>query len=105
MSGEEAIIVEIRRMAYELHVLASGYLGIVPLPAISAPITALTSAQHRVMPLLAVGRSNSEIAFELKISEKTVRNHITEIYQRLGTDNRVMAALIYRQSRRNQTSS
>ena len=76
---------EIRRRAYELHELASEALGV-----------ELTPAQHRIMRLLAAGRVNTEIAYQLKLGEKTVRNQVAACYRLLGVHDRVSAALAYR---------
>ena len=46
-----------------------------------------------VLRLLAQARSSRQIAAELTISEKTVRNHIDHVYTKLGVSNRVGASL------------
>jgi DNA-binding NarL/FixJ family response regulator len=43
--------------------------------------------------LLAQGRNNSEIAAELVLSLKTVRNHVSNIFTKLHVTDRVQAAL------------
>jgi DNA-binding NarL/FixJ family response regulator len=48
----------------------------------------LTEQETRVMNLLAQGRSNREIATELYLSEKTVKNHINRIYAKLAVRTR-----------------
>ena len=60
-----------------------------------APATpaGLSSREVQVLRLLAKGRSNKEIGFELGISQKTVMNHVTSIYAKIGAGNRVEAAL------------
>uniref|UniRef100_A0A7C2C1F0 Response regulator transcription factor n=1 Tax=Thermus islandicus TaxID=540988 RepID=A0A7C2C1F0_9DEIN len=45
------------------------------------------------MKLLAQGYTNLEIASELGLSEKTVRNRLSEIFQKLHLNNRTQAAL------------
>ena len=50
---------------------------------------ARSQARHtRVMDLIAGGRSNGEIARELFLSEKTVKNHVNRIYSKLGVGSR-----------------
>lgn len=51
----------------------------------------LTEREREVMNLLAQGRSNPEIARDLFISEKTVKNHINRIYSKLGVTSRAAA--------------
>jgi DNA-binding NarL/FixJ family response regulator len=50
--------------------------------------TGLTEREQDVMTLIARGRANREIADELYLSEKTVKNHINNIYAKLGVSTR-----------------
>jgi len=47
----------------------------------------------RVLHLVARGLPNKRIARELQISEKTVKAHLTQIFQRIGVTDRTQAAL------------
>jgi DNA-binding NarL/FixJ family response regulator len=51
----------------------------------------LTERELEVMNLLAKGRSNPQIATELFLSEKTVKNHVNHIYAKLGVTSRAEA--------------
>lgn len=51
----------------------------------------LTERQQEVMDLLARGRSNADIAASLTVTHKTVKNHINQIYAKLGVRNRAEA--------------
>ncbi|NOH02745.1 MAG: response regulator transcription factor [Chloroflexi bacterium] len=53
----------------------------------------LTERETDVLRLLAVGRSNKEIANELIIGEKTVKTHVSNILMKLGLTSRTQAAL------------
>jgi HD-GYP domain-containing protein (c-di-GMP phosphodiesterase class II) len=53
----------------------------------------LTEREVEVLRLLAQARSSREIAAELHITEKTVRNHVDHVYTKLGVSNRVGASL------------
>lgn len=57
------------------------------------PTPPLTLRERQVLELLASGKANKEIAFELKISENTVKNHLRNILEKLHLQNRVQAAL------------
>jgi DNA-binding NarL/FixJ family response regulator len=47
-----------------------------------------------VLELLASGRSNKRIAFELGISEKTVKAHVGHLLAKLGVSDRTEAAVL-----------
>jgi two-component system, NarL family, response regulator LiaR len=58
----------------------------------------LTRREHEVLELIAAGRSNKRIAFELGISEKTVKTHVGHLLAKLGVTDRTQAALLAVQS-------
>ena len=53
----------------------------------------LTPREVEILLLVARGASNKEIAGQLVLSEKTVRNHVERTYAKLGVKNRVGASL------------
>jgi DNA-binding NarL/FixJ family response regulator len=53
----------------------------------------LTARELEVLRMIAAGHPNKQIAFRLKISEKTVRNHISHIYEKLQIYDRSQAVL------------
>jgi two-component system, NarL family, response regulator LiaR len=53
----------------------------------------LTARELEILKLLAKGMANKQIAFQLKISEKTVRNHVSNMYEKLNIADRAQAAL------------
>jgi DNA-binding NarL/FixJ family response regulator len=53
----------------------------------------LTEREADILRLLAQGASNQEIAEALQVSEKTVRNRLSEIFSKLRLNNRTQAAL------------
>jgi DNA-binding NarL/FixJ family response regulator len=53
----------------------------------------LTEREREILALIARGRSNSEIAEELFISLKTVRNHASNIFSKLQVADRTQAAI------------
>ncbi|MBE9006403.1 response regulator transcription factor [Fortiea sp. LEGE XX443] len=57
-------------------------------------LTELTPREKEVLKLIATGASNREIAQELYISEGTVKNHVTNILNRLNLRDRTQAAII-----------
>lgn len=63
-------------------------------------LASLTPAQHRVMSCLSDGLLNKQIAFEMSISEATVKAHMTAIFRKLGANNRTQALLVFRDATR-----
>src|SRR5262245_43201573 len=57
-------------------------------------ITELTPQQQRVFGMVAHGKSNKEIAFDLRIQEGTVKAHVSQILLKLGVHSRTEAALV-----------
>lgn len=53
----------------------------------------LSKREFEVLKLLAVGMYNKEIAMHLSISEKTVKNHISSIFKKIGVTDRTQAAV------------
>lgn len=56
-------------------------------------LSELTEREATILRLLARGASNAEIAEDLGVSEKTVRNRLSEIFSKLRLNNRTQAAL------------
>jgi DNA-binding NarL/FixJ family response regulator len=53
----------------------------------------LTAREVEILNLVATGMANKQIAFRLKISDKTVRNHVSNMYEKLGIYDRSQAVL------------
>ena len=56
-------------------------------------ITPLTERELDILRLVAQGLDNSEIGHQLGLSEKTIRNRLTTIFEKLHVNNRIQAAL------------
>ena len=55
------------------------------------PLNELTPRERAVLEGIAEGLDNSEIAASLRLSEKTVRNHITRVFDKIGVEHRYQA--------------
>lgn len=57
----------------------------------------LTPQQFRVLTMVCDGLLNKQIAYELNVSEATVKAHVTAIFRKLGVRTRTQAALLLQQ--------
>ena len=60
----------------------------------AAVFDGLTAREQAALRLLCEGRSNAQIGWELGISEKTVRNHVCNLYRKLGVRSRAEAIVL-----------
>ncbi len=56
-------------------------------------VESLTKREYEVLTLIAEGMNNREIAEKLFISEKTVKNHVSNIFKKIDVSDRVQAAI------------
>jgi len=64
---------------------------------LAARLASLTPQQLRVLVLVAEGQLNKQIADALSIQERTVKAHLTSIFEKLGVRNRTQASAILHQ--------
>ena len=67
--------------------------GTAPRSSIAASVEQLTEREQEVLKLLSSGITNREIATALRLSEGTVRNHLSSIFAKLGVNDRTKAVL------------
>lgn len=60
----------------------------------------LTRREEQLIPLIDQGLTNKEIAAQLNLSEKTVKNHIHRILRKVGAENRLGLVAVFRSSMR-----
>ncbi len=83
------LVKEYRRLAAEEN---SGHT--VQAPEIRKPLHLLTKRECEVLQLLADGQSNRAIGETLFISEKTVKNHVSNILQKMNVNDRTQAVVL-----------
>ena len=59
----------------------------------SSKIESLTRRELEVLKMLSYGTYNKEIAEQLNISERTVKNHVSNIFKKIGVTDRTQAAV------------
>ena len=64
----------------------------------SQPAADLTKRELEVLRLVGQGLANKQIARRLGITERTVKAHLTSVFQRIGVTDRVQAALWVQQN-------
>mgnify|MGYP001325790280 CR=1 FL=1 len=52
----------------------------------------LTAAEQKILAMIVGGKSNKEIAFDLNITENTVKTHVKNIFEKLAVSDRTSAA-------------
>ena len=62
------------------------------------PLDELTPRERAVLEGIAEGLNNSEIAASLRLSEKTVRNHITRVFDKICVEHRYQAIVLAREA-------
>lgn len=55
----------------------------------------LSPQEERVMELVVEGKTNKQIGAQLKLSDKTVKNYLSNVFQKLGVGRRVQAAQLF----------
>jgi DNA-binding NarL/FixJ family response regulator len=80
----------VQQLILESHSRAKGQVA----PAAGQGLARLTPAEHKVAERVAQGQSNLEIAFNLNITERTVKAHLTSIYEKTRTGSRLSLALL-----------
>jgi DNA-binding NarL/FixJ family response regulator len=64
----------------------------------AGPFPMLTDREEEVLALIAAGRSNTEIARHLVLSDKTVRNHVSNVFSKIGVADRAQAIVRAREA-------
>jgi len=61
-------------------------------PAVDPRLASLTPQERRILDLIAEGNTNRQIAEEMYLAEKTVKNYVSNLLAKLGMERRTQAA-------------
>ena len=67
-------------------------------------IASLTPKQHKILLMFAEGLLNKQIAYDLGLSESTIKSHASTIFLKLGVRNRTQAVIVLNEVQLNQGS-
>jgi two-component system, NarL family, response regulator DegU len=85
------------RLLMEFGRQGQGHGQATPKPLHSAPTEELSPREIEILKLIAEGASNRRIAEKLTLAEGTVKNHVSNILNKLHTENRTQAAHLARE--------
>lgn len=63
-------------------------------PAPKDPLAELTAQERRILSLIGQGMTNRQIATEMYLAEKTVKNYVSQLLSKLGLQRRTQAAVL-----------
>jgi DNA-binding NarL/FixJ family response regulator len=65
--------------------------------AFANKLAQLTPHQYKVLQMLAEGLLNKQIAYELQVSESTIKQHVSAVLHKLGLNNRTQAGVLFKE--------
>jgi two-component system response regulator DevR len=60
-------------------------------------LESLSPQEKRVLALIAEGKTNKDVGLEMNLSEKTVKNYLANVFEKLNINSRTQAAIFYSQ--------
>lgn len=101
--GNEALVEAVKAVAAgrslldpaAIHKVTEGMRSASTSRCFEAPGESLAPQEQRVVALVAQGKTNKEIAAALNLSDKTVKNYLSNVFQKLRINRRAEAAAIY----------
>ena len=92
LAGSEQLMDALRRVLKgEIYLPDALFISAQQHTASDANASPLTSRQQEILPLLAEGMLNKQIAKTLSVTEGTVKQHLKDLFRRLGVRNRMQA--------------
>jgi DNA-binding NarL/FixJ family response regulator len=92
LAGSEQLMDALRRVLKgEIYLPDALFIPALQTAANADKTSPLTSRQHEILPLLAEGMPNKQIAGTLNVTEGTIKQHLKDLFRRLGVRNRTQA--------------
>jgi len=92
LAGSEQLMDALRRILQgEIYLPDAMFIPASRAAANDDKASALTSRQQQILPLLAEGMPNKQIADTLGVTEGTIKQHLKDLFRRLGANNRTQA--------------
>lgn len=79
------------------HAVTSRVFSLVKTPAARSPLERLSVQEQKVVALVAAGKANKEIAHDLGLAEKTVKNYLSSVFEKLQVSSRAQVATLHTQ--------
>jgi len=93
------------RLVAELRKYVDAHRKPAPTAPSSDALAELTQREREIVRLIVEGASNKEVASTLNISERTVKGHLSNVFQKLGVADRLKLVLYVREGRLPESSS
>ena len=92
LAGSEQLMDALRRILQgEIYLPDALFIPASRSAAVDDKASPLTSRQQEILPLLAEGMPNKQIAVTLGVTEGTIKQHLKDLFRRLGASNRTQA--------------
>ena len=92
LAGSEQLMDALRRILQgEIYLPDALFIPASRSAAADDKASPLTSRQQEILPLLAEGMPNKQIAVTLGVTEGTIKQHLKDLFRRLGASNRTQA--------------
>ena len=92
LAGSEQLMGALRRILQgEIYLPDAMFIPASRSAAADDKASPLTSRQQEILPLLAEGMPNKQIAVTLGVTEGTIKQHLKDLFRRLGASNRTQA--------------
>lgn len=93
-SASRAEFVQALKAILSGEIWAPSFAPVTPAPPLTQAIASLSPAQLRILMGLQRGLRNKEIAFEMGVTEKTVKAYVTTMFRKLNVTNRTQALVV-----------